>query len=240
MWGLICKDFYVYRKTFFLSLCVMIGLSIPYFVPLPLMDFTEEQQTLLKMVFIVFALFIFLCIGDAQTSLFTRDEQKAWMYFAICSPEGIRGQVLSKYYESTLLSLFGSLWCLFLFTIQGALSKTELPINILILLFYLQFFFRAMEFPFYIRFGSKYGNYYKLGIITIFVMIFAIYQLYGDRNHMITFEAVLNFLQTLDAEALTDFTLTLYGVFPWISLLAFYGSYRLSLWLCQKGVDSFE
>lgn len=240
MWGLICKDFYVYRKTFLLSLCVIIGLSVFYFVPLPLLDFTEEQQTLLQMAFIMFALFIFLCIGDAQTSLFAQDERKNWMYFSISSPEGIKGQVLSKYYESALLSFLGSLWCIFLFTIQGALSKTELPISFLALLFYLQFFFRAIEFPFYIRFGSKHGNYYKMGLILILVLLFTIYQLYGDRNHMITLETIINFFKKMNDTQLTDLTLYLYGIFPWISLFSFYGSYRLSLWLCQKGVDSFE
>lgn len=239
MWGLICKDFYICRKSFLLSLGVMLGLSIPYFIPIQLFS-SEENQLLLQAVFLIFALLIFLCVGEAQTSLFCGDQQKTWMYFVTASPAGVTGQVCSKYYECILLSLFCTLWCIFLFTIQGAVSNITLPINLLSMLFYIQLLVRALEFPFYIRFGSKYGNYYKLGVLTLFVMLFAIFELYGNPKYLISFDLIINFLKHLNTDALTNLTLCIYGVFPWVSLFALYLSYRVSLKLFQKGVDFLE
>lgn len=112
-------------------------------------------------------IFIYLCFGDAQTSVFSGDERKVWANYIMSSPSTARGQVRSKYCESVFLSVLCALWCICLLNLQDALSDTDTSLKLVILLFFLQFILRALEFPFFIRFGSRHGNYYKLGLLLL-------------------------------------------------------------------------
>lgn len=237
MWGLMLKDFYVHRKNLLVSFVVLLILSIPYFIPSNLLNL--DQSTLVKLIQTADILFIYLCFGDAQTSLFSGDERKEWANYIVSSPCTGKGQVLSKYYESALLSFLCALWCIFLLTIQDALSGTETSILAVIFLFYLQFLLRAVEFPFFVRFGSKYGNYYKLGLVLFSGLLLLIYGLYGDISNLPSFDIMITWISKLTTKDISKYFLGFFGIFPWISLLLFYGSYYISCWLYRKGVAHY-
>ncbi len=237
MYGLMLKDFYLYRKNLLVSFVVIFILSIPYFIPSHLLN--SDQSALLQLIQTADIVFIYLCFGDAQTSLFSGDERKEWANYVISSPCTAKGQVLSKYYESTLLSFLCALWCIFMLTIQDALSGTESSILMVLLLFYLQFLLRAVEFPFLVRFGSKCGNYYKLGFILFLGLLLLIYGLYGDISVLPSFEKIISGISKLTTEDIGKFSLGFLGTFPWIALLLFYLSYYVSCKLYQKGIEYY-
>jgi hypothetical protein len=238
MWGLILKDFYINKKNWLLTLMVVLVLSIPYFIPLTSLN--PDQASLLKLLQIADIIFIYLCFGDAQTSVFSGDERKVWANYVMSSPSTARGQVRSKYYESVFLSVFCALWCICLLNIQDALSDTDTSLKLVILLFFLQFLLRALEFPFFIRFGSRHGNYYKLGFLLLVGFLLLIYGLYGDISMMPSFEEMISWSSKVFSTTGTVFTFRFWAMLSVISLVLFWGSYWLSCRLYRKGVEGFE
>ncbi len=238
MRGLILKDFYINKKNWLLSLVVVLVLSIPYFIPLASLN--PDQATLLKLLQIADIIFIYLCFGDAQTSVFSCDEKKVWANYIMSSPSTARGQVRSKYYESVFLSFFCALWCICLLKIQDALSDTDTSLVLVILLFFVQFLLRALEFPFFIRFGSKHGTYYKLEIFLLVGFLLLIYGLYGDISMLPSFEEMISWSSKVFSNTGNIFSFKFWGVLFGISFGLFWGSYFLSCRLYRKGAEGFE
>ena len=238
MWGLILKDFYIHRKNWLLSLVVILVLSIPYFIPLSSLN--PDCATLLKLLQFADIIFIYFCIGDVQTSLFSADERKAWANYIISSPSTTRGQISSKYCESFFLSIFCALWCSGLLYLQATLSNTDTSFILVILLFFVQFLLRTLEFPFLIRFGSRHGIYYKIIFLLLIGMILLIYALYGDISMLPSFEEVISLSLKIFSNSEDVFTFKFWGVFALISFGGFGISYLLSCGLYQKGVERFE
>ncbi|MBQ2800761.1 MAG: ABC-2 transporter permease [Lachnospiraceae bacterium] len=238
MRGLILKDFYINKKNWFLSLVVVLVLSIPYFIPLTSLH--PDQATLLKLLQIADIIFIYLCFGDAQTSVFSGDERKVWANYIMSSPSTARGQVRSKYCESVFLSVFCALWCICLLNLQDALSDTDTSLKLVILLFFLQFILRALEFPFFIRFGSRHGNYYKLGLLLLIGFLLLIYGLYGDISMLPSFEEMISWSSKVFSKTGNVFTFRFWAVLAGITFLLFGASYCLSCKLYRKGTEGFE
>lgn len=238
MRGLVLKDFYIHRKNWLLSLMVVLALSIPYVIPLT--SLKPDHATLLKLLQIADIIFIYLCFGDMQTSTFSADERKVWANFVFSSPSTACGQVRSKYYESVFLSIFCALWCSCLLNIQDVLSDTDTSLKLVILLFFLQILLRALEFPFFIRFGSRHGIYYKIIFFLLIGIILLIYGLYGDISMLPSFEEVISLSSKIFSNTEEVFTFKFWSISALISFGGFGISYLLSCGLYRKGVERFE
>lgn len=239
MWGIMLKDFYVNRKELQIYSGLIFMCSLFFFIP-----FSEELLEKLSVMYSLFQLIaifcIFLCIGRIQTAFLSSDERNCYCQFIFSSPCGLRGQVLSKYYSCLFLSIFGSFWCIFLLGINGLVTNRIYSLEIYIMvLFYLQLFLRAIEFPFLFRFGTKYGNYYKTGIVFIILFIIIVYGLYGDISHIPSAYKLIAYIANLDTTALSSKLIFLFGLQPVISLFSFYVSYYISCFCYKKGFENF-
>lgn len=228
MWGLMLRDIYVYKKDILIFSGLILICSILFFIP-----FSAEQIEYMSILYpigkIFFIAHIFFAIGVIENGLLTEDEQKGYCQFILSAPQGGNGHVLSKYYECMFLNILGAFWCLFICAVSDMLTNTmsSMEIWIMILLFF-QIFLRAVELPFLFRFGSRYGEYYKIGIGLLIMFVALAYGLYGDISHMKSLEEFLDWFSNLSDTQLADGSMFLCGILPVLCLVLYYVSYHLS------------
>lgn len=166
------------------------------------------------------------------------DESRRWAYFITSTPM-LKKHIEAKYWFIMIISLstvfivsvFDAINCIFFDT-----QSLQL---LIIILFYLQIFMRAIEIPFLVRFGTNMGGYYKAGVLVLVLLIVGIYFLFGDLSHFGTMDDFYEwFFKAMNGgvKALEIF----YAIFPYIAVTAYYLSYKLSCRLYLKGAENFE
>ena len=106
--------------------------------------------------------------------------------------------------------------------------------NAFVFLFYIQLFLRAVELPFFIRFGIKKGNLIKtIGLIAL-VVVFLILMLVNPGGMV---ENAFETIYKLKSKEAMDTLTLLIGIFPVISVVGYYLSYEVSCRLYMKGVE---
>lgn len=116
-----------------------------------------------------------------------------------------------------------------------------------IFLFSLTTFARAVEFPCYIRFGKKNGNKYRsVALFAIFLLI-TVYVLFGDLSIFMSKEAFSELVMyiaapdpSMDVPPIIKGITTFVYLFPAISFVAYYFSYKISVKLYKKGVECYD
>ena len=127
---------------------------------------------------------IFLVVGMMQQGIFECDERRKWQFYIASTPDGIKNQVMAKYIFTLLSSVLTVTYCSFIHTLACAVMGTEysLPNILLILMVPTQLTLRSIEFPFLVRFGSKYGNTFRAVIIMLISFAAIVYGLFGDLS----------------------------------------------------------
>ncbi len=187
------------------------------------------------------AIFLFF-LSSLQSNIFAHDERRTWAYYITSTPLNHKGQVLSKYFLSIAISGVGVVWGmlmdalnLILYGVQGSSSA------ICLLFFFGQTFMRALDIPFKIRYGEKNGTTYRLFTLAIMIFVIAGYLLFGPLpagGSDGVFEFVINIFT--NPEALTTSLLGFFGIAPYVIILMYYISYKISCELYLKGVDAYE
>lgn len=235
MWGLIRKDFYVNRKEIGIYSALAGGCSV--FLMIPFGAGTMEELGLLySLIGAIWLIGIFILIGTLENGLLLPDEDCGYEQFVLSSPLGVKGQVLSKYYICLAISLAGAFWCILLAQVSVAVTGVENGLTlVVVLLFYLQIFLRAVELPFLFGLGARYGNYVKMGAALILLFLSLNHMLYGKGRLFRSFEEVLDWLGNFSVEQLADGAVLALGLAMLGSLALFYGSYYLScLWYRRR------
>lgn len=241
MLGLIYKDLLVLKKEILLNLVVMVlfaaGMDtmIALFAP----DGSEQMTMFLEA---IAYLFVFIDLGGLQNNLYEGDENVYYSSFVISSPLGKEGQILSKYYLTLIISFvglaFGMLNDLILSIMLG---ENHSGMSIYMTLFFVQIFLRAIDTPFLIRYGQKYGKNIKLIMISAGAFLFIVYGLFGPLPKggiQTIIENVANWFYGME-----DMSVAMMGVvavFPYIAVAAFYISYKVSVKMYLKGVACYE
>ena len=248
MFGLFYKDISVMKKEFMLMGVAILFFSIPRF--LPFLDMMEDANTgtdihteILIQIIIPFivSLCVFGVISSVQSSIFAHDEKKLWNYYMISTPLGGNAQVLSKYYLTFALSFTGYLWGIVCDTVSTLLTGIYVDTSV----FYMSFFFiqivlRALELPFIIGFGEKHGRTYKTVLLTAIIFILIIYGLFGKLPESFSLETCFHGIYTF-LQNKSNLSATMLGtisLFPYISILLYYVSYKISCKLYLRGVNS--
>lgn len=249
MFGLFYKDLVILKKELILFSATIFLFSLPRFLPLGKWFeeadattelFTSENITYILIPFFVY-LFVFLIISSIQSGIFAHDEKKLWNYYMISTPLGGNAQILSKYYLTFALSFLGYLWGIVCDTVSMFLTGTYVDTSA----FYMSFFFiqivlRALELPFLIGFGEKHGRTYKIILSTAIIFLAIIYRLFGRIPEFISMEACFQWIFTFfqNETALSTTMLGTVSLFPYIAVLLYYVSYKISCKLYQRGVNS--
>lgn len=238
MGGLIYKDFIINKKSIFMMMGVFMYCGIMFLLPNVLdsedADLAGDFVQLYGL--LIFPLF-FIITGSLAGNLFQSNERKSWAYFISSTPM-LKKHIEAKYWFVMIIG-FSTVFISAIFDAVNCLFFNGTNLLLLIsLLFYLQIFLLAVEIPFLVRFGSI-GAYYKAGVLVIVVLVVGIYLLFGDLSHFGTMDDFYEwFFKAMDGgvKAFAIF----YAVLPFVSMTAFYLSYRISCRLYLKGAESFE
>ena len=239
------------KKDLLLCMVSVLGISILLFIPwaglLEANGVATEFLNAESMTYAIMPMLAYICIfvviSVVQAGIFTHDERKVWSAYITASPMGGNGQVLSKYYMTLLLAFAGVVWgficdniCTLISGIQGSAA------SIYITIFFIQITLRAVEMPFIIRFGEKHGRTYKILIISVIAFVGVVYLLFGrlPENMSVNsfFEFIIRFSKNEAAVSTT--MLGVAALFPYAALLLYYGSYKISCRLYQKGVNNYD
>ncbi|MCM1507116.1 MAG: ABC-2 transporter permease [Ruminococcus flavefaciens] len=237
MGGLIYKDFLVNKKSIFIALGAMLYCGIMMIIPVSDESVKEDMGMFMQLYGILLFVAMFIISGAFEGNIFKSDESKKWAYFITSTPM-LKKHIEAKYWLVMIMSLA----TMFIISVFDALnciiSDTQSLQALIMLMFCIQIFMRAIEIPFLVRFGDM-GRYYKVGVFLLLVIIVGIYLLFGDLSHFGSIDSFYEWLfKALGGEvkALQIFV----AVLPFVAFGAYYLSYRVSCRLYLKGAENFE
>ena len=239
MYGLLYKELILNKKNLLGIAAAALSFTAVLFVPSE--DKVGDMSELFVMVNTLVTVIIFLIVGMMQQGLFEADERKLWQLYITSTPDGIKNQIRAKYVFSFLMSMSAVFYCILVILIFGAVNNIAVPVPVTIV-FLTQLLFRSIEFPFLVRFGSKYGNTFRSVIITMIVFAGMVYLLFGDLSIFGSYESFTNFLMNhiLSEDGFTTgFTDILYLI-PALIYVLYYISYRISCKLYLKGGEHYD
>lgn len=239
MYGLLYKELVLNKKNLLGVAAAVLVFSITLFIPPE--DKVGDMSELFVMINMFITVIIFLVVGMLQQGLFETDERKLWQFYITSTPDGLKNQIRAKYVFAFLLSIITVLYCILVNLIFGAVNDIAVPIPLTVI-FLTQILFRSIEFPFLVRFGSKYGNTFRSVIITLIVFIGIAYLLFGDLSIFGSYESFMNFIMNHifnENGFTTEFTDILYLI-PALIYILYYISYRISCKLYLKGGENYD
>jgi len=244
MKGLLYKNFMSFR-IHLLALGLMLFLSGLMCITFAYVDFSNmksgitEPNTSLFTVCMVMMFFItFFLIEPLSGELFATDEKATTCCFFFSTPQSAKGLIQSKYYFILLVDL-GILFGCFLIDTIVMIIMGEYAVSTLIvcvILFSIMLILMALRIPFNIRFGTKMAPEVQTLYIYVFICIAVVYALFGN----ISFFFEENILEAFMAYLQSGKVIFVLSLLPYVAVLLYYLSYRISLLLYRKGVETYE
>lgn len=244
MKGLLYKNFMSFR-IHLLALGLMLFLSGFMCITFAYVDFSNmksgitEPDTSLFTVCMVMMFFItFFLIEPLSGELFATDEKATTCCFFFSTPQSGKGLIQSKYYFILLMDLGVLFGCFLIDTIVmiimgeyavSTLTICVIPFSVVLILF-------AIRIPFHVRFGAKMGPEVQGLFVYAFFCLIVVYALFGN----ISFFFEENILEALMAYLQSGKVIFVLSLLPYVAVLLYYLSYRISLLLYRKGVETYE
>ncbi len=238
MGGLIYKDFLTNRKSIFIALGAMLYCGMMIIMPNVIGTAEEDMGMFLSLYGILMLFAIFLISGAFQGNIFKSDESRRWAYFITSTPM-LKKHIEAKYWFIMIMSL-STVFIMVIFDALNCILFRAVSLQAFIMTaFYIQMFRRALEIPFLVRFGTSMGGYYQLGVLVLVVLIAVIYLLFGDLSHFGSIDIFYEWLLNAMNGGVRTFQIFM-AVMPFVSVIMYYLSYRLSCRLYLKGAENFE
>lgn len=242
MKGLLYKDLVLFKKSLFiLAIITFIGiasrLGITYLQTTFGIFHEEDALDLIFLNTVVYFCF-FIMIPFLSTQLFTPDEKPASVCFLFSTPSAAKGQIQSKYYFLLLVNLAVLFVCFLAdtFTMLMLGEYASSATMVCIIFFSINLILLAIRIPFNIRFGSSVSFEVQIVYITLFSTIFVVYALFGNISFFFQEDILKSLMDYLQSEKV----IFIISFIPYISVLMYYLSYRISLALYRKGGDTYE
>lgn len=239
MVGLIYKDFLTNRKSIFTALGAMLYCGIMIIMP-DIIGTAEEEDIGIFMQLYAILMFVamFFISGAFQSNMLKNDESRRWAYFITSTPM-LKKHIEAKYWFILIMSM-ATVFITSVFDALNCLLFDSASMQMIIMIiFYIQMFLRAIEIPFCVRFGTDMGGYYRAGILVLVILIAGIYFLFGDLSHFGSIDTFYDWLFKALSGEVKAFQ-TFIAVFPFVSMGMYYLSYKLSCRLYLKGAENFE
>ena len=189
------KEILTHKKGFISVAMLMV---ILFFFPLlPVLTTDDLEKWELSLILAWCNILVVLIAGMFEQGIFYDDEREIYRSFIISVPRGAFIQIGTKYLFSFLLTGLSVLIMFIILLVCGSIMDADISLNIdiLMLLFSLQLFFRTVENPFIVRFGSKNGNAYRMVIIGAIVFAVIVYGLFGDLSVFGSAESFVRWFQ---------------------------------------------
>lgn len=238
MTGFVYKE-YKQNRPLLIS-TVLIPFAV-YMLPLFLMlgmaetEHSENDQVL----FILTAYVGYIALAMIQSLVFRGDDTKKWGYFIASSPEGIKGYLYTKYMMVLGMGLFFSFFMAVAGMVSGTIYESVYHESVLfinlpyMILFPAQLIFVSIDIPFIVRFGVKMGSIIKTVAVISFVLVFTVAFVISPAAVVNTFDSIGKIFSGESSGLI--FT----SIFPYLSFVLFYLSYKISSMIYMKGVENY-
>lgn len=254
MYGLLYKELVLNRKSLLTIALVDIVFYVMFFFvfgSLVKEGFFDESSYPMAadIISCVYALLIFVFSLIILPQIFSTDESKRWSAFISSSPAQESGQIYSKYMFGFLMLIALYIWSylaeeLFDAAISvyyGFENKSVLSLNVSFAMVFVVLLLSAVEFPFYVRFGSKIGSSVKMGIFFGIILLAAVYFLFGDLSVFGSLDSLWEFLsEVINGEAFGDTAIFALSLCALSAFGLYILSYKISCRLYMKGAENFE
>lgn len=242
MVGLLYKEFR--QNSVWLLLTVGIAVVL---IAQPIMmvnEFGGGDGQFMMLAMLLYSALIFMVTGFMEGNMFQTDERKKWAYFVTATPKAAAGHIWTKYVYTLMISCFCMVWCSALDMVFAFVMEHDNIEVILSSLLFLQVFLRAIEIPFWVRFGVKRGSMIKAAMLLVLILIAVVYALFGDLSVFFSTDdfvsKLIDFFINFMSGNLPDWFKVVQALFPFAAAGCYYLSYKLSCRLFLKGVEGFE
>ena len=237
--GLLYKEFRQNRSMLLIACGIALVLLI-----MPIKAVIEASDSKILLFKAAFTVAVFFLTGAVQQIFFQSDEQKLWAYFISATPKSVEGMLWTKYTAVFMVSGICFIYCFIADCALCIFAEDSMIAPIIDQLIYIQLFLRAIEIPFWVRFGTKRGSMVKAAFALAIIFAAIIYLLFGDLS---IFNLEKSFADSV-YEMLSDFTegnvpdwvFLVQGIFPFAAAALYYFSYKISCKLYLKGVEEFD
>lgn len=245
MKGFLYKDFVLYKKALlplgliaafvFIVCCGGItGMQVSMGIHSP------EDALSLTSIHAIGYFCIFILITPLSSSLFTPDEKPTTVGFLFSTPQAAKGQIQSKYFFLLIESLVVLFLCFIVDTIMivwvGEYASSAS--SICLIFFCLNLILLSIRVPLHVRFGSAMSFPVQIAGIILITSGIIIYALFGNISFFV--EGSRSLLDVLTEYFSSEKVVFVLSLIPYISVLMYYLSYRISLALYRKGVETYE
>lgn len=242
MLGLLYKDLCIMKKDLLangilLAVLVLVFVCFPFTKVVPV---ASEMPVVTGMLGVGIFFCVYVSLTQYQGMAMQIDEKKIWSGFIMSSPMGYKQQILSKYFFT-----LASSWLFVALTILGEIIAGMIPgtiggaSGICAMFFYVQILYQAFDFPFTFRYGTKYGVRYRMALILLLFYLFMAYILFADVPDT---DKIWDYVTRLikGEVQLPEWVQYASVLLPYVSMGAFYISYKISCRMYRKGVECFE
>lgn len=242
MAGLLYKELIQNRKVISLLLLGAVFFISMLIVMSNFSDNSYMTEGVMSFIIPLFLGCVFLFGGMAQSSIFAPDEVKVRLYFIQSTPLTVRGYVRSKYVFTVLISLFTLVICIVGATLVTAVLHLSVNVTgVLVAFFFVQILMRAIEYPTLFAFGSRFGNYYRIGVAGVLTLLAILYGLFGDLTIFGDGTRILDFIFNLiNAENIPTVLVAILALAPVAVTGLFILSYKISCSVCLNGGEHFD
>lgn len=232
MFGLVYKELVTRKKQLIILLPI-----IALFTIMVIADAATKDEYIGVMLMLA-AVCIILVSGMFEQGSFENDETKKWLSFIGSAENGVRKQIGSKYLFNLIFMISVFTYLELIFELAAAMTgiNADIFFMALQLMMFFQMVYRAVESPFMVAFGSKYGNTIRMIVMLILVFGFIVYALFGDLSIFGSTEELLLRAEEFLSDSGSYFIL----LTPAFSFLLYYFSFEISFRLYLHGGEYYE
>lgn len=229
MWGMMLKDMYVNRKDIGLSMLGIILCSVVFFIPIPDKFANDIYKPIFILIYLSAMFFSFIIASNMLANMCANDEKCNFREFAIASPVMARGRIKAKYITNFALMTIILVWCELMEIFTYTINDIKISMIIPVIIFAFFYFQTTLETPLYLIMGSKYGNYVKMGIFYLIIIIVVTYLLYGKVPDLLSPYVVIDkIIKFIELQKTLKFKVIVCGVIPAAISCLYYISYRIA------------
>lgn len=240
MKGFLYKDIISAKVSFISIIILQLALTLSLCLAAFVTRGSTEDMNMITIIFLISYFLMFLLSTNLMTDFFAKDENHLWKYFALTIPDNVEGYVKSKYIVMILSQIFASASCVITDCICRAINPDMLDNTFVIfILLIINIIKISFQVPGIIYIGTQKGTVASNMIFVIIMFLGAVYLLFGDLSFFMD-ENFFAKLYELLLSGKLSWLIWVLALLPWISIFAFWLSYRVSVILYRKEVEKDE
>ena len=246
MTGLLYKEFRQNRFMLMIGTAIsLVMLMLPINALIEDLGGEDSLDVYMMVMKLGFSLVIFFVGGVMQSTFFRSDEIKKWAYFTASTPKSVEGTLWTKYTAVFMITGISYIYCFIVDCVFCIFAENSSIMSLAALMIYVQIFLRAIEIPFWVRFGTNRGSIIKAAFVLAIIFAVILYALFGDLSILSSADEslgdkIVEMLTKFMEGDVPNWVFLVQGIFPFIAAILYYYSYKISCRLYLKGVEEFD